>query len=751
MRNPLRKRIPRELIKEFGKYAVIFIFLTATIGFVSGFLVAAGSMTKAYEESYETYNVEDGHFELLSQITKEEITRIEKEKVTLYENFFLELDTDSNGKKDTSTLRVYQNRDEINQVCVMEGRLPKKENEIAIDRMYAENNKIKVNDVIRLEGKEVIVTGYVALSDYSALFSNNSDMMFDAVKFGVGVMSKEGFLQFKEAPHYNYSWKYKNTPTTEKEKKEASEDFLASLVKVGQIKNYVPEYDNQAIHFAGEDLGKDKSIMLVLLYILIAILAFVFMVTIHHTIVKEAGVIGTLRASGYKKSELFLHYMASPMLVTLCAAIVGNVLGYTVFKNIAASLYYGSYSLPTYHTVWNLEAFLLTTVVPLVIMLGVNMISLLHSLKLSPLQFLRRDFKKNKGKKQVKLPNVGFMNRFRMRIMIQNCSSYFTLLGGIVFSSVLLMFGLMMSPLLSHFQASVLDFKLAKYQYILKTPTSIENQGAEEYSALGLTFVADKGKEEEITVYGIKEKSAYVKESMPKNGVLISDGFAEKYKLKEGDTFTLKEKYENKRYKFKVQGIKEYPAAMAIFMSNKAFIDVFEKDEGYFNGYFSNKELDLPQEAVVSVITEEDMTKITRQLDLSMGDMFVMINVFAVVLFSLLIYLLTKLILERNTNSISLVKIIGYDNLEIGKLYLVATTWVVIASILVSLFLSTFVMKWIYAFMMKEFNGWLTFYIKPTIYIEMFVISIMAYAAVALMQLRKIKRIPMQEVLKNVE
>ena len=109
MRNPLRKRIPRELIKEFGKYAVIFIFLTATIGFVSGFLVAAGSMTKAYEESYETYNVEDGHFELLSQITKEEITRIEKEKVTLYENFFLELDTDSNGKKDTSTLSVYQN------------------------------------------------------------------------------------------------------------------------------------------------------------------------------------------------------------------------------------------------------------------------------------------------------------------------------------------------------------------------------------------------------------------------------------------------------------------------------------------------------------------------------------------------------------------------------------------------------------------------------------------------------------------
>ena len=30
------------------------------------------------------------------------------------------------------------------------------------------------------------ITGLVALSDYSCLFQNNSDTMFDAVKFGVG-------------------------------------------------------------------------------------------------------------------------------------------------------------------------------------------------------------------------------------------------------------------------------------------------------------------------------------------------------------------------------------------------------------------------------------------------------------------------------------------------------------------------------------------------------------------------------------
>lgn len=50
MKSPLRKRLPRELKGEIGKYLVVLILMIATIGFVSGFLVADGSMIKAYNE-----------------------------------------------------------------------------------------------------------------------------------------------------------------------------------------------------------------------------------------------------------------------------------------------------------------------------------------------------------------------------------------------------------------------------------------------------------------------------------------------------------------------------------------------------------------------------------------------------------------------------------------------------------------------------------------------------------------------------
>ena len=57
MKNPLWKRLPRELKSDFGKYIVIFLFMTLTIGFVSGFLVADDSMLAAYDEGFEKYNM----------------------------------------------------------------------------------------------------------------------------------------------------------------------------------------------------------------------------------------------------------------------------------------------------------------------------------------------------------------------------------------------------------------------------------------------------------------------------------------------------------------------------------------------------------------------------------------------------------------------------------------------------------------------------------------------------------------------
>ena len=211
MKSPLRKRLPRELKGEIGKYLVVLILMIATIGFVSGFLVADGSMIKAYNEGFEKYKIEDGNFRV---ITKAQQENIEKNGVTLYENFYLEEALD-NG----STMRIFKNREEINLVCLMEGKLPEKAGEMAIDRMYADNNKISVGDTLKSGSQKWKVTGFVALSDYSCLFQNNNDSMFDAIKFDVAMVTQEGFDSLHKTVHYSYTWNYVDTLADEVEQK----------------------------------------------------------------------------------------------------------------------------------------------------------------------------------------------------------------------------------------------------------------------------------------------------------------------------------------------------------------------------------------------------------------------------------------------------------------------------------------------------------------------------------------------------
>ena len=90
MKNPLNKRLPRELKGDIGKYIVIFIFLVATIGVVSGFLVAGTSMKTAFDESFDKNNIEDGNFVLESKMTDDLKTKLEDEDLTLYDNFYKE-------------------------------------------------------------------------------------------------------------------------------------------------------------------------------------------------------------------------------------------------------------------------------------------------------------------------------------------------------------------------------------------------------------------------------------------------------------------------------------------------------------------------------------------------------------------------------------------------------------------------------------------------------------------------------------
>ena len=488
MKNPLIRRVPRELISDWHKYLVIIVFLVLMIGLVSGMYVGHDSMLFSIEQAKEELKLEDGSFELSKKATPELIDDISAGKmadvgqydedfspvrVSVYEDFFRDEseDADNDGTQD-ATVRVFRSDTEIDRASFNEGRAPENGSEIAIDRMHADNTGIRVGDTITVGGKEFTVVGLLSYVHYLTLHESNTDLMFDAFGFDVGMVTPEAFDSLRARIHYNYAYMYETDPADKTELDDTSENFLKSMITQtllhgNEIKGYIPEYLRQASNFAPSDIEGDTSATGILCYILIAVIAFIFAITISNTIDKEASVIGTLRASGYSKRELAVHYMSLPVVVTLIGAVIGNVLGYTAFRDVAVSLYYGSYSLPSCHTVWSPTALVKTTVIPLVLMFFINLLVILKKLQLSPLQFLRHDLTKTRRSRARRLPAWSFLRRFRLRIMFQNMPNYVVLIFGVIFIELMMCFAFGLPDSLDHYGSRAPEMIFADYQYML--------------------------------------------------------------------------------------------------------------------------------------------------------------------------------------------------------------------------------------------------------------------------------------------
>lgn len=751
MKNPLNRRIFREIKGEVGKYIVIFLFMTALIGIVSGFLIADESLKTSYDQSFEKYNVEDGNFELAEKADSECIGSIENEGVTLYENFYVEEDTDDFD----STLRIFVDRKDVNKVCLLDGVMPELENEIALDRLYAKNNDLSIGDTFSVAGKSLKVVGTVALSDYSALFQNNTDFMFDTIKFGVAVMTDEGFETMGDSHiHYNYSWKYDTPPVDSNgsEAKDMAEDFIKSVSTKAALTNFIPRCSSNAINFAGDDMGGDRVMFLTMMYILIVIIAFVFAITTSNTISRESNVIGTLRASGYTKAELIRHYMSAPVIVLFIAAVVGNILGYTLFKNFMADLYLGSYSLTSYKTLWNATAFVETTIVPIAIMMLINFVMLARMLSLSPLKFIRRDLKRHQKKKAFKLnTRIKIMTRFKLRVIFQNIPNYITIFVGVFFAGFILVFGTMFTPLLDYVADETIANMPASHQYILKAPIETETGDAEKYCIGSLKTMGDDFTEN-ISIYGISDDSSYINADLSEERVYISSAYSDKYSLHKGDKITLKEEFGDKEYTLDVDGIYENPTTLAVFISREHFNEMFEKESDYYSGYLSNQKIeDIDDNLIAAEITEDDYTKSSRQLTQSMGNMMNVFWILGIAVFMLVIYLLAKIIIEKNSQSISITKILGYEKREINRIYIHTTTIVTIVSLLAVLPIIHTLLSLVWHMMMQEYTGWIPCVVNWNVYCKVVIIGIITYAVVAALLMRQINKIPLSDALKNVE
>ena len=96
-------------------------------------------------------------------------------------------------------------------------------------------------------------------------------------------------------------------------------------------------------------------------------------------------------------------------------------------------------------------------------------------------------------------------------------------------------------------------------------------------------------------------------------------------------------------------------------------------------------------------------------------------------------------------------KVFGYERKEIRKIYLTATTMVVIASLVMCIPLEIALFKATLVFLSSMIEGYVEFYLPAYVYAEIVVIGLAAYYVINALHMRSINKIPMSEALKNRE
>ena len=539
------------------------------------------------------------------------------------------------------------------------------------------------------------------------------------------------------------------------ELKDETDDMIDDIFSedAQNLMTFVKAGDNARIQAASGDQELYRSVGTIAGAILLILISYVLSVFVVHSIDQESAVIGALYALGVKRKNLMAHYVTLPTVITFVSGLIGTLLGYSSLGvPIQMQDCYNYYSLPDLDVIYMPYLFIYGIVVPPVISIIVNSLVIRKRLSKPVLRMIRNEQKVGNGK-DIKLGNMSFMNLFKIRQMLRESRTGFTVVFGMFVSLLLAMMSLEIYTYCANVNRDYVNDTKYEYMYTYKYPTEEVPEGG--YEAYAKTLKKKiYGYNFDITVMGLTENNPFfdVNLSDSSSKVAISSSIAYKYGLDVGDTLTLKDDEADKIYAFEIASVAQYAPSFMVFMPYDKALELFDEPEDYFNVVFSDHALDVETGRLYATTTKTDVKKAAGIFSDIMQGMILTIGGVSVLIFIVVMYLMMKVMIDRSSFNIALIKIFGYRNKEVKKMYLDGNFYIITIGALISIPLTKWIMDMAYepAFVPniacgidKSFPFWM--------YLAIFAGILILYFIINHLLIRRIRKMVPAEVLKNRE
>lgn len=739
---PVDKRIKRELKNNFVRYLLAFLILFFGITMISAFFSSTDGILDTLSSEREKCCIEDANVTLVSELSDENERKLKEYGVEKLENTsYADMEAFDD---DEYEMRVFRVRSEIDRLTVTEGSLPENKDEIVLEAKTAAAKEVSAGDKFSIDGREYVISGIVNVVDYNNVLKSVTSGVSNFDVFGVGFVSEESFNEIsKDKLTIQYSFTVENDDDID-----AVSDYLKDENLMMSI---LKRTDNPRIKSIDDKTATMKAEVILIGIVFIFLISFIFYVMSSASIEKDSTFIGTLFSMGYTRGEIVRHYLKLPLIVTIISSVGGMLAGTFGLSESIGKASYSSYSLPSFAGKINAYLIVLCCVMPFVIQMITNGLLLSRKLNITPVRLMRGKTMSGKGFRKVTLENKKFPVKMYIRIMLRGLKNQVVLFFGIFIAMFFLVMGFGMKDTLKEYVKDVDKNSMYEYGYILKAPCEPENNADYQKVTIGGFQVTYSGINMKLNVYGYEKGQGIDSISENKNEIVISDSTASKLSLEKGDDFEIYSTELKKNFTLEVTDIVHDPVGLTAFMDRTALNEILEEDnpEDYYNALVSDEELDIPESYLAETMSHSVNRRAAEEMDSMMQTMIIMLIFMAVVVFAAVMFILLKMIIEKSSYSISLMKIFGYTDRENNHFYLNSFLITIIVSLAVSMPLDAVLFESVWPMLNANLVGFVPVKIYPVTYLIIFAFGIAVYLTVTLLLRAKLKRIPMNLILKQ--
>ncbi len=736
----LRKRYVRN-IRENTSFYVASIILTIVTLFLFFMFDTAGNAIIAFGDEFFARNkLEDAHFTTYLPMTDEEIEELEeKYHVTLETQQYINLE----NKKVTA--KVFERTTKVDLYEVTEGKDIAADDEIVISEGYAVKNKVKIGDQMEVGTKTYKVVGFMQRPDYLYMLENEDDSYKNISTFYLCYMSDHAFEEL-QAEGVQYLVRYGKESDASGFRKEVHDTYY--------MRSYSAAADNARITMVDEQAQMFIAMAYVLLVVLPLVAVILISIIISRKVKSEQRMIGTLSALGYTKRQLMWHYAGFAAL----PGIVGGIL--TVIASALTAQPLGELGLQDYepmriHAHLDPVAAVLGILVPTVMYVLAALLSVRRLLKKNTVLLLNgnADGDKRHFRRVFANKKMSFRKKFAVRSMLGNPGRSLVVLIGVFLGCFIMLLGLGFFDSINHMgNEAVAEMGSYKHQYVL-------NELLEEnpYGGETILVAAEETKDGNgVSVIGADAEGTHLNLEEKDGGTAdIEDGYyitrlAElAYGWHTGDMITLYNPRSLEKTKIKVKGVIQNNVQKAVISSKQLAADLTGLEADKFNCILSDEKLNIPETKIAQELENQDVIDQVRTMIDQMGFLLVMIVILGVIICIAAVYVAVNMLVTESRSSISMLKVLGYNDRQIDKIVLSSHHILLPLGILLSI-PAVYASMHAFFLMIVDYG---VLMLKAHIGLASYAISIGLTAACYFVSLwflrRKVKRVDMIESLKD--